>query len=209
MNNVKFLPTYYFLCALTFLSKPEEPNNSLDECAESPRYVLPQVTNTSSSRFVCRDVLRYEYYLCSSYRPLPAHIVLYSSPAACRRSASWLSVSLPASPVSCLFCIYVSRVLPVTFNSLVQQYHNFQVAHLDRYAADICYHLKIWFRSGQLGIRTFKKQFEPFIRASSVPSSAPHRLRTAQHTHSIPIAAAASVVPSWDVPGISKYNPLS
>ena len=60
-----------------------------------------------------------------------------------------------------------------------------------------------------LEFERLKEHFEPFIRASSASSSAPHHLRTAQHIHSNPITAAASDAISRDVPGVSKYNPLS
>lgn len=54
-----------------------------------------------------------------------------------------------------------------------------------------------------------KEHFEPFIRASSASSSTSHHLRTTQPLHSNPITAAASDAISRDVPGVSKYNPLS
>jgi dynactin-4 len=60
-----------------------------------------------------------------------------------------------------------------------------------------------------LEFERLKEHFEPFIRASSALSSAPHHLRNTQHTHSNPITAAASDALSRDVPGVSKYNPLS
>ncbi|KAF9783108.1 dynactin p62 family-domain-containing protein [Thelephora terrestris] len=60
-----------------------------------------------------------------------------------------------------------------------------------------------------LEFERLKEHFEPFIRASSASSSASHHLRTAQHVHSNPITAAASDALSRDVPGVSKYNPLS
>ena len=60
-----------------------------------------------------------------------------------------------------------------------------------------------------LEFERLKEHFEPFIRASSASSSASHHLRTAQHAHSNPITAAASDALSRDVPGVSKYNPLS
>ena len=52
-----------------------------------------------------------------------------------------------------------------------------------------------------------KEHFEPFLRASSlssqVPSTTPHSV------HVNPITAAASHALSRDIPGVSKYNPLS
>ena len=61
-----------------------------------------------------------------------------------------------------------------------------------------------------LEFERLKEHFEPFIRASSsASSSASHHLRATQHTHSNPITAAASDALSRDVPGVTKYNPLS
>ena len=51
--------------------------------------------------------------------------------------------------------------------------------------------------------------FEPFIHVSSALSSASHHLGNIQHIHSNPITGTASNVLSCDVPGVSKYNPLS
>ena len=60
-----------------------------------------------------------------------------------------------------------------------------------------------------LEFERLKEHFEPFIRASSASSSVPHHLRTTQHIHANPVTAAASDALSRDVPGVSKYNPLS
>ena len=52
-----------------------------------------------------------------------------------------------------------------------------------------------------------KEHFEPFLRASSLssqlPSTAPHSV------HVNPITAAASHALARDIPGMSKYNPLT
>jgi dynactin-4 len=60
-----------------------------------------------------------------------------------------------------------------------------------------------------LEFERLKEHFEPFIRASSASSSASHHLRPTQPIHANPITAAASDAISRDVPGVTKYNPLS
>lgn len=60
-----------------------------------------------------------------------------------------------------------------------------------------------------LEFERLKEHFEPFIRASIASSSTSHHLRATHHTHSNPVTAAASDALSRDVPGVSKYNPLS
>jgi dynactin-4 len=56
-----------------------------------------------------------------------------------------------------------------------------------------------------------KEHFEPFLRASSVPSSSSSHAHAASshHIHTNPITAAASSALARDVPGVVKYNPLA
>ncbi|KAF8195469.1 dynactin p62 family-domain-containing protein [Pholiota molesta] len=67
-----------------------------------------------------------------------------------------------------------------------------------------------------LEFERLKEHFEPFLRASSLsstvgghapahPSSAAH----SHHAHSNSITAAASAALARDIPGVSKYNPLT
>ncbi|TFY58050.1 hypothetical protein EVJ58_g6653, partial [Rhodofomes roseus] len=51
-----------------------------------------------------------------------------------------------------------------------------------------------------------KEHFEPFLRASSSSSAV---TPSSSHHHSNPITAAASSALARDIPGVSKYNPLS
>ncbi|KAF8908859.1 dynactin p62 family-domain-containing protein [Gymnopilus junonius] len=68
-----------------------------------------------------------------------------------------------------------------------------------------------------LEFERLKEHFEPFIRASSLSSSTnpshptahPSSAAHSHHAHSNSITAAASAALARDVPGVSKYNPLS
>lgn len=53
-----------------------------------------------------------------------------------------------------------------------------------------------------------KEHFEPILRASS-GSSSTLTSTTPQHIHSSSITAAASAALAREIPGVSKYNPLS
>jgi len=57
-----------------------------------------------------------------------------------------------------------------------------------------------------------KEHFEPFLRASSLSSSTsavPSAAAHSHHIHANSITAAASAALSRDIPGVSKYNPLT
>lgn len=61
-----------------------------------------------------------------------------------------------------------------------------------------------------LEFERLKEHFDPFIRASSLSSStAVATTAHSHHLHSNPITAAASAALARDIPGVSKYNPLS
>jgi dynactin-4 len=68
-----------------------------------------------------------------------------------------------------------------------------------------------------LEFERLKEHFEPFIRASSLSSSTnishatahPSSAAHSHHVHSNSITAAASAALNRDIPGVSKYNPLT
>jgi len=83
---------------------------------------------------IYRDVLQYDHCLHPSIRRPILHCTSFHirCPATCRRSASWV-IHFLVSPIKSVSHLCIP-MLPVVFDCLVYQSHNFRVAHFDRYA---------------------------------------------------------------------------
>ncbi|EKM79298.1 hypothetical protein AGABI1DRAFT_120716 [Agaricus bisporus var. burnettii JB137-S8] len=101
----------------------------------------------------------------------------------------------------CNFCRWDSAEIGITFEKPTGL-----AAQLQRYEDSA---------PESLEFERLKEHFEPFLRASSLSSSVavhaahPGSAAHSHHLHSTSITAAASAALARDIPGVSKYNPVS
>ncbi|EGN98522.1 hypothetical protein SERLA73DRAFT_169469 [Serpula lacrymans var. lacrymans S7.3] len=60
-----------------------------------------------------------------------------------------------------------------------------------------------------LEFERLKEHFEPFLRTSSLSSPSHQRTPSSHHVHTSSITAAASAALARDIPGVSKFNPIT